>query len=665
MIFIFLTIIVFAIYFPGISPSVFGGDSGDIILASWFGGVAHPPGYPLNTMLGWFFTHLPYFATVAYKSNLMMAFLQAVNIGILYLLLELLTKRKIIALASALIIAFNPLFWLYAHVTEVFQLQITLNSLAVYFLFLWREKSSLGKSNRPAKKYLNLSIMFLGLSIFYHHISILLLPAFYYLIRNTDKKLLEMRENIFKFILGLAIGIVPYFFIVYAAFQKTPVNWDNPASLNGLMRLILRADFGSFTPADFLIGQTIIDRFIQLKFLFVFLKSDFELVSLSLIIIGFFYLYSKTRALFWFTLIIICLTGPAFLIYASFPLSNDFLIGIWERFLLGCYYFLAIPLAFGLLFIFLFLKKQSKIFLSESAKRLVLLIFEFSFLLLPFSMLFINFPKTDLSNFTLGDFLGYDILYSTKPNSVVVILGDTMALNAQYIYWTIETFRDRKLIVGGLLRFPYYRQQIIRQYPQLAYSDFFKSNYSAEAASMIKDLVENNVNNFPIYTSGIEPEIQNSKWVPSGLLIELISKDARPEELANIFERFKLKEKPEVYQHFMADHILSTYQESFIKTANYLSENSKIETAIPLYQKAIDLYPENETAYADFTSSLIKHERCDETTKLLYIPFRMKNQTLSYLRNLALFEHLCNQDEETAKKIEAEIEKKFGGAKLN
>ena len=77
----------------GISPSVFGGDSGDIILASYFGGIAHPQGYPLNSMIGWVFTHLPLGATVAYKANLMVAFFQALNVGLAFLITRLLTKN--------------------------------------------------------------------------------------------------------------------------------------------------------------------------------------------------------------------------------------------------------------------------------------------------------------------------------------------------------------------------------------------------------------------------------------------------------------------------------------------------------------------------------------------------------------------------------------------
>src|SRR3989344_9022958 len=103
----FLFFFTFLIYIKGVSPSVYGGDSGDVILSAWFGGVAHPPGYPLNTMLGWIFTHLPYHATVAYKANLMAAFLMALTISLSFLVLKKLTRNSLVALVASLILAFN------------------------------------------------------------------------------------------------------------------------------------------------------------------------------------------------------------------------------------------------------------------------------------------------------------------------------------------------------------------------------------------------------------------------------------------------------------------------------------------------------------------------------------------------------------------------------
>src|SRR3989344_5887507 len=107
----FLFFFTFLIYIKGISPSVYGGDSGDVILAAWFGGVAHPPGYPLNTMIGWVFTHLPITSNVAFKANLMAAFLHAAVVAVLCLILQKVTKNIFVSITSSLVLAFNPLFW--------------------------------------------------------------------------------------------------------------------------------------------------------------------------------------------------------------------------------------------------------------------------------------------------------------------------------------------------------------------------------------------------------------------------------------------------------------------------------------------------------------------------------------------------------------------------
>src|SRR3990170_2522095 len=115
---------VFVVYITGVSPSVFGGDSGDIILASWFGGVAHPPGYPLNTIIGWIFSHLPFDAAIAYKANLAAAFIQSVNSVLVFLIVTTISSKKVIGIIAAFLFMFNPLIWLYAHVYEVFQLNL-------------------------------------------------------------------------------------------------------------------------------------------------------------------------------------------------------------------------------------------------------------------------------------------------------------------------------------------------------------------------------------------------------------------------------------------------------------------------------------------------------------------------------------------------------------
>jgi len=663
--FLLVSIFSFVIYLLGLSNSVFGGDSGDIILASWFGGVAHPPGYPLNTMIGYFFTHLPFSATVAFKSNLMMSVLQSINVGILYLILSLLTKNRIISATAALFIAFNPLFWLYAHVTEVFQLKITLNSLAVYFLLLWRAKVM---SKKPDKlkadiKYLYLSIVFLGLSIFYHHISLLLVPAFYYLIFRTKKPLVTEVKYLIRLSLGLFVGLIPYLFIVYAAFQKTPVNWDDPSNLHGFLRLITRADFGTFTAADFLVGQTVSDRFIQIKSLFTFLINDFGFVGLGLITLGLYYLFKKNRVLLYFTSILLILPGPFFLTYAAFPLSNDFLLGIWERFILEFYFFLAIPLSFGLIFLFQLLSVLAKKLKIKTNIILILFFVQLSFLLLPFATLLLNFSKTDLSNDDLGDAIGHDVLASSSFESIIIVLGDTIGFNSQYIYYTTDNFKDRKIMIGGLMKHPYYRKQIVQQYPELHYSYYFYSDYSLESASIIEDLIKSNRGFFPIYTSGMTVELSGAKWVPSGLLISLEDEDAKDIGIAEVFKELKYEDNLDSYRHFLSEHILTIYQEKLINTANYLAKNSNLDSARPFYEKAVNLFSDNADSYADFTRSLINYGECSDANKYLSASLNIE-RTLKLLENLSIYERECNNDEEAAKKVETEIKIRFGGEEI-
>ena len=255
-------VLTFVIFLPGISPSVFGGDSGDVILASFFGGVAHPPGYPLNTILGWIFAHLPYDASVAYKVNLSAAFLQALAIAILFLITKKITKNYFAAILASLVLTLNPLYWLYAHVYEVFQLNLVLLGTAVYFLLTWREKFT--ASRVRSQPYLYLFCFFWGLSVFHHHTSVLLGPAFLYLILKVSKREYFKFSSILRCGIFFFLGALPYVFIPFAAARETPINWNDPQTVRNFLRLISRADYGTFTAANFLVGSTIFQKIAQL-----------------------------------------------------------------------------------------------------------------------------------------------------------------------------------------------------------------------------------------------------------------------------------------------------------------------------------------------------------------------------------------------------------------
>src|SRR3989344_3811672 len=95
----FIVFLVFVgIYSFGVASGVFGGDSGDIILSYYFAGVAHPPGYPLNTILGWLFTRIPFGESFAYRANFLSVIYMSATLAVFFLALKNLLRDKIVAI---------------------------------------------------------------------------------------------------------------------------------------------------------------------------------------------------------------------------------------------------------------------------------------------------------------------------------------------------------------------------------------------------------------------------------------------------------------------------------------------------------------------------------------------------------------------------------------
>lgn len=656
---ILIAIATFIAYFPGISPSVFGADSGDIILASWFGGVAHPPGYPLNSMIGWVFTHLPYNASIAFKANLMAAFFQALGVAIVFLIIKKITENLLVSLAASLTLAFTTLFWLYAHVAEVFQLSFVLVGLSIYFLLLHVFPEEFSKIRKKSSRYLLLSVLFLGLAVFHHHQTLLLIPPVIYLLLNKNKKLFSDKNNILRLVLTFLIGLTPYIFTVWAAFRATPANWDNPSNFEGFFRLITRADYGTFSASQTISQTSARDWFYQILSYFGFVKADFSILGIF-ILIGAIYLFYKKRILFNFFTSSLLLVGPIFLIYAGFPFRSDFIFGVVERFILISYLFLAIFLAYGFLWIVTlaeeFIKRKKNLSFNSKLLRLFL---ELLLFLVPFSLILINWGKTDLSNYKLGDYLGIDVLNIASPNSVILLFDDTVAFNTRYVYYTNDDFDDKKIILGGTLKHPYYREQVAKEYPSLKFGELFLSKKKDIAADdYIWELVKNNPD-ADFYSVGTLKQPDDKKWLPWGITFKLSNKDGdiSSGELISNFEKFKYKGEPTGFTHFIPQHIKSIYVGSYLSAGYYVLVKEDYNNALYFFNKARKIDSNRREAILGEGGAYLGLNMCSEAEDRLQIFEKEQNYKVDILEKLAEFSRKCEHDEGKAKAYEAKIER--------
>src|SRR5512139_860253 len=101
-------------------PGLPAGDSGELITVAATGGVAHPPGYPLYTMLAGLWCRLVPFGGVAWRLNLLSALSATGAAAVLATAVVRASGSRAGALVAAWAFAFSLPAWRYAVVAEVF-----------------------------------------------------------------------------------------------------------------------------------------------------------------------------------------------------------------------------------------------------------------------------------------------------------------------------------------------------------------------------------------------------------------------------------------------------------------------------------------------------------------------------------------------------------------
>ena len=110
------------IYYLTMYPSMAGGDSGELMTVAVEFGVAHPPGYPLFTMLGWVWNKIIPVGTPVYKLNLLSVIFSGASHGLVYLIVHQVTYNHPAAVLTAFWCAFSRIFWVWSLQFEVFSL---------------------------------------------------------------------------------------------------------------------------------------------------------------------------------------------------------------------------------------------------------------------------------------------------------------------------------------------------------------------------------------------------------------------------------------------------------------------------------------------------------------------------------------------------------------
>ena len=96
-----------AVYLKTLALTVTGEDSGELIAAAATLGIPHPTGYPLWCLLGFAFTKIIPFGSVALRVNCMSAFFGAATVFLVILIVIRLTRSHLAGLGGACLWRFH------------------------------------------------------------------------------------------------------------------------------------------------------------------------------------------------------------------------------------------------------------------------------------------------------------------------------------------------------------------------------------------------------------------------------------------------------------------------------------------------------------------------------------------------------------------------------
>jgi hypothetical protein len=412
-----LVLLVLLFYIYSLCPDVYLIDSGELATVSYTLGIAHPTGYPLYTLISYFFAHLP--GEPVRNLNLLSALFSAAATVVLFLAARSVTKNAPSAFMAATIFAFSPTIWRTSITNEVYPLTGLFAVLVIYMVIAH-------KSTRDYYLIFYLSGLALTNHVIFFSVA---LPAFFYLV-------ITYRLGIKKILAGmlfLLLGLTLYFYVITRTIGGAEIAWGN---VHNLQRLFWHVTGKQYQVWMFSLSMTEIWR--NLLNGLSFLSRDFLYVLIIPSLFGFVVLFRKERRKFWFLLAILLLN----MLYAI-----NYSIPDIEPYYIPSLIVLVFTFAYGLTVLRRFLRPA---------------------IVLPLTCIipFLNYHDCTLRNNTFGKDQARAHTAQLPDSSLLITTHWDVYSPLMYLRHVKHWREDLVLIDKELLRRTWYIKHLEREYPK-------------------------------------------------------------------------------------------------------------------------------------------------------------------------------------------------------
>lgn len=658
-------VVALVVYSWTLAPTVTLTDSGELILAAYGLGVAHPPGVPLWIMLAHLASLLP-IGSVAVRINFSSAVFAALACAMLTLVAaELLITASGIAaplrskksarqsdnvegsnsgrllifapaIGAGLLMAFSRTLWGYATITEVYTLNALLILLIFFLVVRWRRRIMETRTDSRAAvvthdKWIYAAAFVFGLAMGVHHVTVALtLPAIAVVVYRTEGlKFFTSRRLLYAALISIGALILVYSYLPWAASRSPAMNWGNPRSLEEIWWHITGRQyrvFFIFSPGAMGAQFAAFCRMALREFGFAWLP-----LTLILATAGFASSYKRDRTAFWFLLLVLL----ADLAYSmSYEIAED-----KDAYYLPAFISIAIAAGPGIRWlIHLAASRRPAIWMPYAAAG--------SAIVLTSAMAFAaNWPFNNRTHYFIAADYVENMLSTIAPDGLLLTQDWQVVSPMLYAQEIEQRRRDVKVVDINLLRRSWYFDYLKHAHPGLmerssekidVYLDLLKQwehdpdafarsqeltrRISMAFLELIQSMVRNEIKVAPVYITNdvLVSDSTNgylTKWipqsfqlVPQGLVFNLAA-DQSFHELPD--SHLQMRGLADGTVRFEKDDVLNVkvlpaYSRMLTNRGRYLALFNQHERAIVAFKEALALDPNLAPAQQGLAESTAK-----------------------------------------------------------
>lgn len=658
-------LVALVVYSWTLAPAVTLTDSGELIVAAYGLGVAHPPGFPLWIMLAHLASLVPV-GNVAVRINFSSAVFAALACAMLTLVVAelIVTGSRFAAprrrnkparqgsniessktggllmfapaIGAGLLMAFCRTLWAYATITEVYTLNALLVLLVFFLVVRWRRRIIETRTDSSVEiathdTWIYAAAFVFGLAMGVHHVTVALtLPAIAVVVYRTEGlKFFTSRRLLYAALISITALILVYSYLPWAASRSPAMNWGNPRSLQEIWWHITGRQyrvFFYFSPAA--MGAQFVEfcRMSLREFGFAWLPLTLFLAGAGLAST-----HKRDRTAFWFLLLILL----ADLAYAlSYEIAED-----KDAYYLPAFISIAIAAGLGIHWLIqLAASRRSPIWTPSLAAATAIV-------LTSATAFAANWPFNNRRHYFIADDYVENLFSTIAPNGLMLTQDWQVASPMLYAQEIEQRRRDVKVVDINLLRRSWYFDYLKLAHPDMIdrsrekidpYVEILKQWERAPAAfarsreltqrisvaflEMIQAIVRNEIRVAPVYITN-EVLVADSlnayltRWipqtyqlVPQGLVFNLTADQSFHESPD---PHLRMRGLADGTVRFAKDDvanvkILPAYTRMLTNRGKYLALFNQHERAILAFKEALALDPNLAAAQQGLAESTAK-----------------------------------------------------------